>query len=311
MNIKLSVCITTYNRSLGLDRTLKSLSVQTRLPDELIVSDDCSTDDTSQVVARWKHHFPLLRYSRNSSNLNMPGNLNVAIGMAQGEYIANLHDADEFDISLLEDWEKALDNCSTAGFVFCGVAGGWRETKYNDGITLQRDGITLHNVSSITAGREFYEKYFLHRLSSIVWGTVMARRSAYDKLLPFDSSFGFVSDVDMWIRMCLYYDVAYVRKPLIVLDHSSTKERGAGKFNWLWLDNSRKIQEVNIRRFYSDNPKRLLQELRWHRQLVQWIYLKLILGRMRACDWGGVSEGFRLCRNLGWPMKLSGRLMRD
>ena len=96
MNIKLSVCVTTYNRAQGLDRTLASLSAQTRLPDELIISDDCSPDDTAQVAARWKAKFPLLRYNCNPRNLNMPGNLNVAIGMAQGEYIANLHDADVF-----------------------------------------------------------------------------------------------------------------------------------------------------------------------------------------------------------------------
>lgn len=311
MNMKLSVCLTTYNRARALDRTLGSLSAQTRLPDELIVSDDCSPDDTLQVVARWKSRFPLLRYNRNACNLYMPGNLNVAIGMAQGDYIANLHDADEFAPSLLEDWEKALDDHPSAGFVFCGVAGWQPEKEYNDGIYVQSGGIILHNVAPITAGREFYESYFLHRVSSIVWGTVMARSLAYNKLLPFDSAFGFVSDVDMWLRMCLYYDVAYVRKPLIILDHSPSKEREAGKLNWEWLDNGRKIQEVNIKRFYNDQPERMRREIRRHRQLVQWIYLRRMIGRVRHRDWNAVREGLRLCRNLGWPLRLVGGLAHD
>lgn len=310
MNIKLSVCVTSYNRARGLSRTLESLSAQTRLPDELIVSDDCSIDDISQVVLRWKDRFPLLRYNRNLCNLNMPGNLNAAVGMAQGEYIANLHDADEFEPSLLEDWEKALDDHPTAGFVFCGVAGGSPETKYNDGITLQSDGIIVHNVAPITAGREFYEKYFLHRLSSIVWGTVMARRSAYNKLLPFDPAFSFISDVDMWMRMCLHFDVAYIRKPLIILDgdHSPAKWGCSGIFNWSALDLSREMQEVNIKRFYKDQPELLRCEIGRHRRLVQWVYLKRIFGRVKNRDWHGVKEGLGLCRNFGWPLRL-GRIL--
>jgi len=158
----------------------------------------------------------------------MPANLNKAVSMACGEYIANLHDADEFAPSLLEEWEKALDQYPAAGFVFCGIAGWLYPTKFGN-------GIILHDVPPFTDGRQFFEKYFLHKFSSIVWGTVMARRSAYEKLLPFDGAFGFVSDVDMWMRMCLHYDVAYVRKPLITLDHSPTNETRSGRFSWKWL----------------------------------------------------------------------------
>ena len=305
MTAKLSVCITAYNRATLLDRTLASLSSQTRQPDELIISDDCSPDNTTQIVEKWRTRFPQLRYNRNPRNLNMPGNLNAAMSMATGEYIANLHDADEFAPTLLEDWGKALDDYSSAGFVFCGVADGQHNTKFNDGITLQSDGIILHNVSPITLGREFFEKYFLHRLSSIIWGTVMARRSAYNMLLPFDPSFDFISDVDMWMRMCLHFDVAYVRKPLIMLygDHSPANWGQHGVFNWRALDLSRKIQEVNINRFYGEQPERLRREMHRHHRLVQWIYLKRILGRARDRDWNGVREGLGLCRNLDWPMK--------
>jgi glycosyltransferase involved in cell wall biosynthesis len=310
MTTRLSVCITTYNRAALLDSTLASLSSQTRQLDELIISDDCSPDNTAQVVEKWRTRFPQLLYNKNPRNFYMPGNLNAAVRMATGEYVANLHDADEFAPTLLEDWEKALDNHLSAGFVFCGVAGGQYEAKFNDGITIQSKGITLHNVSPITAGQEFFERFFLHRFSSIVWGTVMARRSAYDKLLPFDVTFGFVSDVDMWMRMCLYYDVAYVRKPLIILDHSPSKERGSGNFNWGWLDASRKMQEINIKRFYNEQPERLRREMRRHSKLVQWVYAQRILGRLRSCDWNGVKEGLGLCRNLGWPMKWAGRLAR-
>lgn len=299
MTLKLSVCVTTYNRAEGLDRTLDSLAAQTRLPDELIVSDDCSLDNTPQVVEQWKNHFPLLRYNRNSRNLNMPGNSNVAIGLAQGEYITDLHDADTFDPTLLEKWERALDSHPTACFVFCGI-GGWLNPKE------AVNGIILHNVQPITPGRQFFEAHFLHKLTSIVWGTVMSRRSAYEKFLPFDAEYGFVSDVDMWMRMCLHYDVVCVREPLIILDHSPSKERSLGRFNWTWLDNARKMQVANLQRFYGDQPERLRREMIRHQRVVQKVYFRRLLGRLWHCDWVGLRTGMKLCRNLNWPLRLVG-----
>lgn len=303
MSTRISVCLTTYNRAALLDRTLASLSSQTRQPDELIISDDSSPDNTTQVVEKWRTRFHQLSYNRNPQNLNMPGNLNAAISLATGEYIANLHDADEFEPTLLEEWEGALDAYPTAGFVFSGVV----NRRGVDGAT---DDITLHDVLPFTPGRVFFEKYYLHRFSSIVWGTVMARRSAYEKLLPFDDAFGFVSDVDMWMRMCQHYDVAYVRKPLIILDHSASQERDSGKYNWGWLDASRRMQEINIKRFFNEQSERHIRELRWHSKVAQWIYAQRILGRIKSRDWNGVKEGLGLCRNLGWPMKWAGRLVR-
>lgn len=288
INMRLSVCVTTYNRSGDLNRTLESLSAQTRIPDELIISDDCSTDDTPEIVSRWKERFPLLKYNRNDTNLNMPGNLNVAVGMAQGEYIANLHDADTFDPTLLEKWERALDTYPTAGFVFSGI-GGWQIPSESV------DGIILHNVQQFTKGRDFFESHLLHKFSSIVWGTVMARRTAYSRLLPFDSKYGFISDVDMWMRMCLNYDVAYIREPLIILDNSPTPNRA---FKWERLTRIRLMQEANISRFYGDQPARLKKEMYQHRQVVRRVYLRRLLGRIWHRDWSSVREGLRFYNHL-------------
>ena len=137
----------------------------------------------------------------------------------------------------------------------------------------------------------------------------MARRSAYAELLPFDKVFEFVSDVDMWMRMCLHFDVAYVRKPLIILDgdHSPAKWGLPGAFNWRSLDLSRRMQEVNIRRFYGDQPVRLRAELQRHYWTAQRLYLTRLLGRLKSLDWDGLRTGLRLCGNLHSPTKwLSG-----
>jgi len=128
--VKVSVCVTTYNRATLLGHTLRSLADQTRPPDELIVSDNCSSDNTQEVVDKWKTHFRRFIYNRNTRNLYMPGNLNAGLKLATGKYVANLHDADVFDPTLLEKWERALDTYPSAGFVFCGLVDPSRREKY-------------------------------------------------------------------------------------------------------------------------------------------------------------------------------------
>ena len=52
-------------------------------------------------------------------------------------------------------------------------------------------------------------------MTSSVLGTVMAGRIAYDEKGIFNPRYGFISDVDMWLRLAHARDVAYVPEPLI------------------------------------------------------------------------------------------------
>lgn len=288
MTVKISVCVTAYNRADGLEQTLASLARQSRSPDEVIVSDDCSTDDIRSVAMRWMGRLPRFQYVRNPENLGMPGNLNLAIKRTVGTYVANLHDGDTFASILLERWESALDANPSAGFVFCGI-GGWPHR------TDQGRGVILHDVAPLTPGRAFYEQHLVHRFSSIIWGTVMARRSAYDLLLPFDEKFGFISDVDMWMRMCRHYDIAYVREPLLLLDHSP-QFRGE-KVNWLMVEWARKIQLVNLQRFYGSDPVRLAREIKLHKAAARKLLTRRLIGRLRYGDWSGALHVLTLWKD--------------
>ena len=98
---RISVCLTHYNRPDKLGATLESLALQTRVPDEVFVWDDCSPNDPTYVIEEWKARFPHFVYHRNDVNLGMPGNLNAVIAQATGDYVANLHDADVFAPTLL------------------------------------------------------------------------------------------------------------------------------------------------------------------------------------------------------------------
>ena len=275
--IKLSVCITTYNRAKRLNETLASLRQQTRQPDQLVISDDCSHDGTGEVVASWQARFRNFVSHRNESNLNMPGNLNRAISLCNGEYVANLHDADTFDPTLIEKWEAALDQHPTAGFAFCGLR-----------IPEQQKDYLEEGVEPFTPGREFFERHQIHRYGSRVWGTVMARRTSYQKLGPFDPQLGFISDVDMWFRMFQHFDVCYIKEPLIYLDNEMTESR---RFTWWKLFVANRIMVANIRRFYAYDTPRLEAALRKQKHVMKAMFLRWLAGRVWRRDMPNLWRG--------------------
>lgn len=72
-----------------LERQLASLAAQTRPPDELVVSDDASTDATAAIVNTFAARAPFpVRFSRNPAPLGVVGNFERAIEMTTGDVVA-------------------------------------------------------------------------------------------------------------------------------------------------------------------------------------------------------------------------------
>src|ERR1700730_3732237 len=81
---KISVALCTYNGERFLGRQLASMQQQTRLPDELVVCDDCSTDSTIGILNEFATSagFPV-RIIRNEQNLGFVANFEQAIRLCQ------------------------------------------------------------------------------------------------------------------------------------------------------------------------------------------------------------------------------------
>lgn len=86
-NISIAMC--TYNGGSFLPEQLASIAAQTRLPDELVICDDGSTDSTPEIIAEFarKVTFPV-RFFPNPHNLGSTKNFEQAMGLCTGELIA-------------------------------------------------------------------------------------------------------------------------------------------------------------------------------------------------------------------------------
>ena len=109
----LSVVMATYNGDAYIEAQLDSILGQTRLPDEIVVSDDGSTDNTLAIVKRVKATAPASvswQVVTNSSPLGVAENFRSAATLATGDLIA-LADQDDWWVpAKLHTLEKTLVN---------------------------------------------------------------------------------------------------------------------------------------------------------------------------------------------------------
>jgi glycosyltransferase involved in cell wall biosynthesis len=111
---RVSICIPAYNHARFLGRALESALAQTETDVEVIVIDDCSTDDTLAIAAAYGD--PRLRVEKNERRLGELGNVHRFFKIARGKYIKFLHDDDVLYPEAVGRLADALDRFPEATF---------------------------------------------------------------------------------------------------------------------------------------------------------------------------------------------------
>lgn len=93
----LSICLPTYNRSSCLRQSIQSLVVQSAFRDtdqvEIIISDNCSTDDTRTVAEEYTAQYAgKIKYFCNEVNVGAAANFAIAMHHAEGDYLKLYND---------------------------------------------------------------------------------------------------------------------------------------------------------------------------------------------------------------------------
>ena len=206
---KVSVCMPVYNGGDYITDSIKSVLTQTYKSFNLIVCDNCSTDNTGEIVRNFND--PRLIYMRNKKNLGLVGNHNRCLELANGEYIYFLHHDDIMLPDNLALKVSILDEHPNVGFV------------HSDVLFMDKNGEQL-NISRFNAKRDYiedgikaFEKYIMNMPvgASFFIGAVLARRDCYLKLGSFNPLLRYAEDSEMWMRILLFYDVACIGKPLV------------------------------------------------------------------------------------------------
>ena len=116
----LTTIVPVYNGQAFIARTLQSIARQTRRPDRLVVLDNCSTDETRQIVAGFRE-MPC-EWRQNEQNLGLFGNLNRALDFApQTEYLHLLHADDLIKPDFYQRCTAPLASLTGRALIYCGT----------------------------------------------------------------------------------------------------------------------------------------------------------------------------------------------
>ena len=202
----------TYNGARFILEQLESIANQTQLPDEVIVCDDCSSDGTLDVVARFASnaHF-MLSYHKNPAQLGVAKNFERAISLCTGDIIFL---CDQDDVWLPQKIEKMIAVFHANEQVKLVFSNAFiTDSKLNRlGYTVwDRFGMDKKSQSAIT-GKDPLS--FLIRNYAITGATMAFRASLKDKISPIPK----VWIHDAWI-VCMAASqgsIATVVEPLIL-----------------------------------------------------------------------------------------------
>jgi len=116
---RISVAMCSYNSTAWLDEQLASILRQSRLPDELVVCDDGSKDETVAKLKAFARSAPfLVRVSVNEINLGFTRNFEKAISLCEGDVIALSDHDDIWEDFRLERTEDVFTSRPAVGLVF-------------------------------------------------------------------------------------------------------------------------------------------------------------------------------------------------
>ena len=107
-----TIGIPTYNRADSfLQEALQSAVAQTYENIEIIVSDNCSTDNTEMIVKNFSD--TRIKYVKQSKNIGAFNNFNYCVNIATGSFFHMLHDDDKIDPDFIETFAKAIPKGNT------------------------------------------------------------------------------------------------------------------------------------------------------------------------------------------------------
>lgn len=208
--MKISLIIGTYNRGIAIAETLDSVFAQVRVPDEVIVVDDGSTDETASFIRANYRSVRLIE----KSNGGTSSSRNAGAEQASHELLIFL---DHDDILLSHAVQTLLDLMG----IWKNAASGHCDHELHD----LRNGIKIRNhhndIQSFQRlrnlppiekrsydrlyGRTLYSQLLSGNLLQQPW---IVRKDAFHKTGGFDTSIKYCEDWDIYLRLSRFYPVA-------------------------------------------------------------------------------------------------------
>jgi glycosyltransferase involved in cell wall biosynthesis len=183
-----SIIMCTYNRANYLREAIESVLAQTYSDWELLILDDCSTDNTKDIVSEYQAKDPRIVYIKNDKNLGINKNRNKALELSTGKYIAVL-DSDDIwsDTYKLQQQFEFLD----ANPDYCLIGSNVE--------IIDENSKAIGEIKYETEDTKIREKVLLR--NQIAHSSVLYRKDTAHKAGLYDANIRIWEDYDLWLKM--------------------------------------------------------------------------------------------------------------
>ena len=199
--------MSTYNREKLLSRAIDSVINQTYKNWELIICDDCSTDNSYKLLEKYRDKNTNIKIFKNSENLGLTKSLNKLLEKVKGEFIARIDSYDYYHPEKLEkqllflEKNKDIDFVGTMGQTI-NYKGEFISNGYIDITVPEGNRNTVKNImieqgkNCIIACSPLYHKYI------------------FDKIGKYDEIMYTSQDFNIHLRMLQFFNYDIIKEKL-------------------------------------------------------------------------------------------------
>lgn len=196
----ISVIMSTYNSSKTLNKAVESILFQSYENLELLIMDDCSTDDTMNILKSFQEKDSRIKIYKNSKNSGLTKSLNILINKSKGEIIAR---QDSDDIS---DKDRLLKQLLFMRRKECHIVSS-RARVINSNRKIPRYSFFIPKKLVMK-----YKNPFIH-------GTLFIQKETLKSVGCYDENFYFAQDYKLMRDLISKdYKIGFIKEPLYLLN---------------------------------------------------------------------------------------------
>jgi glycosyltransferase involved in cell wall biosynthesis len=252
-----SICVPVFNGVAFLPACIATVSSQTYPNLEIVVVDNCSTDDTPAILRAWAARDPRVRVVTQDVNVGVVRNRNRCAVEARGEWIKFL---DHDDLLEPECVARLVDSAVGAGrrfafarrtFFYDGVSEAHRERMEREVRRFEagavRPGITDFSPDMVAdLALEFLGRNVIGEPS-----TVLVHRSVIDEFGLFNIDLIQIPDLEYWLRVGLTTGMVYCDEPLVAF---RIHDSAASTANLIRMFRADRLDQLVLLHEYLYNP---------------------------------------------------------
>lgn len=233
--ILVSIILPVYNGEKHLKEAIESCLLQSYKNIELIIINDCSTDNTLQIITHFAKIDDRIKVVNNSNNLKLPASLNIGHRMAKGDYLTWTSDDNFFELNAISEMLIAIKKSSCE--------------------------IVYSNFQLINSENNVIRIVKLDPIENLIFGNYIGccflyHRTVFEKNEGYDEKLFLVEDYDFWLRATLHSRFFQIPQNLYnyrVHQESLTAQiKNDKNKNKLWKTNTEKMYQ-NLCNMLSKN----------------------------------------------------------